>query len=72
VPEEKSKAEKDLESVTAMGKRMQLKGKELQAYIHDHMTGFGYKPKTTYTEPDEDDRPRRRWGQRNDDEGDDL
>lgn len=43
--------ESDLKSVTAMGKRLKLEGKELAQYIHRHMTGFGYESQRTYVAP---------------------
>jgi hypothetical protein len=52
---EESPAEKDLRRVTASAERLKLKGKEKATYIHEHMTGFGYKPQTSYIHPDDDD-----------------
>lgn len=52
---EKSKADTDLEAVTAQANRMKLTGKDRERYIHEHMTRYGYKAKRTYYEPEDDD-----------------
>ncbi len=73
--EEKDEASVDFESVTAAGKRLKLKGRELERYIHDHMTGFGYKSKRTYfkDEGDGDDEGTPFWRRgKKDDDDDDL
>ena len=38
----------DLDSLTAMARRLGFKGKEAEAYIHEHMTKLGYKSKRSY------------------------
>jgi len=71
--EEKDEATLDLESVSNAGKRLKLKGRELDRYIHDHMTGYGYKSKRSYfkDEGDDDDRePFWRRGKKDDDDDD--
>jgi hypothetical protein len=51
MPDKTGDVDKDLASVTAMGKRLKLEGKDLAQYIHRHMTGFGYAATRTYTTP---------------------
>jgi hypothetical protein len=73
--EERDDATVDLESVTNAGKRLKLKGRELEKYVHDHMTGFGYKSKRSYfktEESDDDSVPFWRRGKSGDDDDDDL
>jgi hypothetical protein len=38
----------DYEHVTSMADRLGLKDKERTQYIHEHMTGLGYEPRTSY------------------------
>jgi hypothetical protein len=45
----------DFDQVSAMADRLKLKGKDRETYIHDHMTGLGYKPRVSYSKEDEDD-----------------
>lgn len=42
----------DLKSVTAMAKRLKLEGRELEMYIHRHMTGLGHVARRTYVPAD--------------------
>ena len=44
----------DLETVTAMAERLKLKGKEKSQYIHDHMTGLGYRSEPHYVRDGEE------------------
>jgi hypothetical protein len=72
--DDRDEATIDLESVTAAGKRLKLKGRDLERYIHDHMVGFGYKSKRSYfkdEEGDEGSEPFWRRGKK-DEEDDDL
>lgn len=74
--QEETKAQRDLRRVTENGKRMKLKGRQLQDYVHEHMTGFGYRTKTEYVDPDDDEDNGKSgfsWRNRNnDDDEDDL
>jgi hypothetical protein len=72
--DDKDEATVDFESVSAAGKRLKLKGRELERYIHDHMTGFGYKSKRTYFKADgEDEGAEPFWRRsRRDEEDDDF
>ena len=45
----------DYESVAAMADRLGLKGKERSQYLHDHMTGLGYRMVPSYVREDEDE-----------------
>lgn len=55
----------DYASVAAMADRLKLKGRDRSKYIHDHMTGFGYKMVPSYVrEEDDDDGPSRFFGSR--------
>jgi hypothetical protein len=45
----------DYDYVTKMADRLKLKGKDRETYIHDHMTGLGYKAKVSYAKDDEGD-----------------
>lgn len=45
----------DFTSVSAMADRLKLKGKDRTKYIHDHMTGFGYRMVPSYVRADDDD-----------------
>jgi hypothetical protein len=45
----------DYASVSAMADRLKLKGKDRTKYIHDHMTGFGYRMVPSYVRADDDD-----------------
>lgn len=70
----------DYDSVAAMADRLKLTGTRRQKYIHEHMTGLGYKMQPTYVpgsdDEDEDDGDhllpsggrRRRSGRRDDDD----
>ena len=46
----------DYASVSRMADRLKLKGRERSKYIHDHMTGFGYRMVPSYVRDDDDDR----------------
>lgn len=73
--EEKDEASIDFDAITAAGKRLKLKGRELERYIHDHMTGFGYKSKRTYFKAEDDESTEQPFWRRSkdrDDEDDDL
>jgi hypothetical protein len=50
-----SKDDDDYASVAAMADRLKLKGRDRSKYIHDHMTGFGYKMVPSYVKDDDDD-----------------
>jgi len=52
---EKSQAETDYETVVANAKRLKLTGRDRDDYIHKHMTGYGYKSRRTYFQPEEDE-----------------
>ncbi len=53
----------DFETVTKMADRLKLKGKDRDSYIHDHMTGLGYKARVSYGKDDDDDNDNvRRFG----------
>jgi hypothetical protein len=70
VPETKTD-DGDFESVSKMADRLKLKGKDREDYIHDHMTGLGYKARRTYFKGDDDDDggKRRSWaGKRQNDD----
>ena len=49
---DKDEMQLDLESITSMAKRLvkggKLKENEVAGYIHDHMTGLGYKSRRSY------------------------
>lgn len=45
---EETEAEKDLKSITAMGKRLKLSGRELSDYVHEHMSKLGYRSRRSY------------------------
>jgi hypothetical protein len=47
--------ENDLSSVTKAAERLGLKGRDRKEYIDKHMTGFGYRRKTTYERSDDND-----------------
>ena len=47
--------ETDQDRVSAMADRLKLKGEAKRRYVHKHMTGLGYRPKTTYDPPGSDD-----------------
>lgn len=47
--------EEDLASFTATAERLGLKGKERSRYIHEHMTGVGYKAEPRYVTSDDDE-----------------
>ena len=76
--EEKTSSQADYESLAKTADRMGLKGRDRTKYIHDHMTRFGYKPVTSYVDPedgDDDDssffgRSSRRRRNRDDDDDD--
>lgn len=42
-------------TVTGMADRLDLKGKERQTYIHEHMTRSGYRMEPTYVPGGDDD-----------------
>lgn len=74
------KDDDDFEIVSAMADRLQLTGRDRDRYIHQHMTGLGYKMQPSYVTRDEeddddadDDRffPRRRSGRDRTGRGDD-
>jgi hypothetical protein len=45
----------DYESVAAMADRLSLTGTRRQKYIHEHMTGLGYRMQPTYVPGGDDD-----------------
>jgi hypothetical protein len=47
----------DMESVNRMADRLKLKkgSRERARYVHDHMTGLGYRMQPSYVRPDDDD-----------------
>jgi hypothetical protein len=45
----------DYVSVSRMADRLKLKGRERSKYIHDHMTGFGYRMVPSYVRDDDED-----------------
>lgn len=51
----KGNPDDDHKSVAALADRLGLTGKDRERYIHQHMTGFGYKSKRTYVASDDDD-----------------
>lgn len=73
---EPTAVERDMERFSKIADRLKLKGKDRDEYIHDHMTGVGYRSKRTYVEKDDDDEGRTRYStrrrRRNDDDDDDL
>jgi CobQ-like glutamine amidotransferase family enzyme len=69
--EEKDDAALDLESVTKAAKRLKLNAADTRRYIHEHMTGFGYKSNRTYYKPESESGGRRFFGGSNDDDDDD-
>lgn len=52
----KDEMQVDLDTITSMANRLVKKGKlkeaEIAGYIHEHMTGLGYKSKRTYYQED--------------------
>jgi hypothetical protein len=44
----------DITYVTGMADRLKLTGEDRAKYIHEHMTGLGYKPRTSYHREDDD------------------
>lgn len=44
----------DYEGVAAMADRLQLTGRERDKYIHQHMTGLGYRMKPSYVRDEGD------------------
>lgn len=55
--DEKDEGNEDHESVSRMADRLKLKkgSRERDRYIHDHMTGLGYRMVPSYVKPDDDD-----------------
>lgn len=49
------KEQTDYDDVCDMADRLKLKGREQDRYIHQHMTGLGYKMVPSYVRPDNDD-----------------
>jgi hypothetical protein len=45
----------DFDHISGMAKRLNLKGKDRDKYIHDHMRGLGYTMVPSYVRPDDDD-----------------
>jgi hypothetical protein len=52
----------DIGTVQKMADRLKLKGKDRDTYIHEHMTGLGYKTKVSYTREEDDDTQGNRFG----------
>lgn len=65
--------ETDLADVTARAKRLGLKGRDKEEYIHKHMTGYGYRARRTYVLPEDSESSRRSgfFGSRGSDSDDD-
>lgn len=67
----------DFDTVSGMADRLKLRGRDRQKYIHDHMTGLGYRHVPSYVKDDDDDDSssffgsRRRSRSRRDDDDDD-
>lgn len=60
---DKDNGDDDYAHVSAMADRLKLKGRDRSKYIHDHMTGFGYKMVPSYVrDEDDDDGGRFRFG----------
>lgn len=53
--DEKSDSQKDYDRISATADRLKLKGRDRTKYIHDHMTGFGYRMVPSYVHPDDED-----------------
>lgn len=75
--EERSPVEIDQARIERMADRLKIPKRDREQYIHEHMTGLGYKAQRTYKENDDDDdgggRYRVRRNRRNrDDDDDDL
>lgn len=77
---DKSDAATDFDAVSAMGKRMGLKGSALRDYTHKHMTKLGHRAQIQYVDAADDDdddssgffsRGRSRRRSRDDDDDDD-
>lgn len=51
---DKDDENEDYASVTRMADRLKLKGRDRSKYIHDHMTGFGYRMVPSYVREDDD------------------
>jgi hypothetical protein len=43
------------DTVSGMADRLELKGKERQTYVHEHMTRGGYRMEPSYVKGDPDD-----------------
>jgi CobQ-like glutamine amidotransferase family enzyme len=69
--EEKDDATLDLEAVTAAAKRLKLNAADTRRYIHEHMTGFGYKSSRSYFKPKGESSGRSFFGKGSDDDDDD-
>lgn len=76
---ERSSAQEDYETVSAMAERLKLTGHDKEDYIRRHMRGFGHKSVTSWVEGDADDeggffgsrkKSDRRRSQRDDDDDD--
>ena len=55
--DDKDEGNEDFDSVSRMADRLKLKkgSRERERYIHDHMTGLGYKMTPSYVRPDDED-----------------
>jgi hypothetical protein len=53
--DDKDDSQHDYESVAAMADRLKLKGKDRNRYIHEHMTGIGYRMVPSYVREEEDE-----------------
>ena len=53
--DEKDEGNADFDHVAKMATRLKLKGRERDRYVHQHMTGLGYKMVPSYVHPDDDD-----------------
>jgi hypothetical protein len=48
----KDQVQDELDKLSAMAKRLGLKGKDITDYVHDHMTRLGYKSRRSYYRDD--------------------
>ena len=51
----------DFAAVSRMADRLKLKGRDRAKYVHDHMTGFGYRMVPSYVRDEDDDRDTSRF-----------
>lgn len=74
--DKKSDSQADFEETSKRAERLGLKGRDRAKYVHDHMTGYGYKMVPSYVSDDdeEEERPffggRRKRNRRDDDDDD--